>query len=287
MKTSLFTKSLLASALMLGAVSASATAQAEEKKWTKITIATEGAFRPYNFTKPDGTLDGYEIELSKYLCEQMKVECEIVAQPFDSIIPALNAGKFDAIMAGLTATPKREETIDFSVSYALTPQTFATLKDSPFAELPHTGETLYLAKEEDKTAAAVKDITAAIDGRTVGVQTATLGLSLLNKYFKDGVDIREYKTTEQHDLDLKSGRVDLIVASLAYVKDAAQKPGNENIVMTGPFFKGGILGRGVAVGIRKNEPELQKMFNEAIEKAKADGTIKALSEKWFGFDVTP
>ncbi|MNN39146.1 Octopine-binding periplasmic protein precursor [compost metagenome] len=57
--------------------------------------------------------------------------------------------------------------------------------------------------------------------------------------------------------------------------------------MTGPYFKGGILGRGVAVGIRKNEPELQKMFNEAIEAAKADGTIKKLSEKWFGFDVTP
>ncbi len=190
-------------------------------------------------------------------------------------------------MAGLTATPKREETIDFTVSYGLTPQTFATLKDSPFAKLPHTGETLYLAKDEEANQKAIDEIAAEIKGRTVGVQTASLGLSLLDKYFKDSTDIREYKTTDQHDLDLKSGRVDLVVASLAYLSDAAKKPGNEDIVMTGPYFKGGILGRGVAVGIRKNEPELQKMFNEAIEAAKADGTIKKLSEKWFGFDVTP
>lgn len=77
------------------------------------------------------------------------------------------------------------------------------------------------------------------------------------------------------------------MASLAYLTDAAKKPGNEDIVMTGPFFKGGILGRGVAVGLRKDDTELKKMFDDAIEAAKADGTIKRLSEKWFGFDVTP
>lgn len=283
MKTTGLFKALFVSALVL----TTASANAEGKKWDKITIATEGAFRPYNYTKPDGTLDGYEVDLYKDLCTRMKVECTLVAQPFDGIIPALNAGKFDAIMAGLTATPKREETIDFTVSYGLTPQTFATLKDSPFAKLPHTGETLYLAKDEAASQKVIDEVAAEIKGRTVGVQTASLGLSLLDKYFKDSADIREYKTTDQHDLDLKSGRVDLVVASLAYLSDAAKKPGNEDLVMTGPFFKGGILGRGVAVGIRKNEPELQAMFNEAIEAAKADGTIKKLSEKWFGFDVTP
>lgn len=101
-----------------------------------------------------------------------------------------------SIMAGLTATPKREETIDFTVSYGLTPQTFATLKDSPFAKLPHTGETLYLAKDEEASQKAIDEIAAEIKGRTVGVQTASLGLSLLDKYFKDSTEIREYKTTD-------------------------------------------------------------------------------------------
>ncbi|HCH73290.1 MAG TPA: ABC transporter substrate-binding protein, partial [Ochrobactrum sp.] len=107
-----------------------------------------------------------------------------------------------------------------SISYGLTPQTFATLKDSPYAKLPHTGETLYLAKDEAAAQKAIDEVSAEIKGRTVGVQSASLGLSLLDKSFKDNIDIREYKTTEQHDLDLKSGRVDLVVASLAYLTDA-------------------------------------------------------------------
>lgn len=278
---------IISAALLAGSVLATGAAQAQEKEIKKITIATEGAYRPYNFTRPDGSLDGYEIELAKYLCDHMKVECEIVAQPFDSMIPALNAGKFDAIMAGLTATPKREEVMDFSISYSLTPQTLATLKGSALENLPHTGETVYLATDPEAAQKTIADVKEAIKGQLVGVQTASLGLSLLNEYYKDGIDIREYKTTEQHDLDLQAGRVDLIAASLAYLNDLSKKPGFEDVVMTGPFYKGGVLGRGVGVGIRKNEPELKAKLDAAIEAAKSDGTIKTLSEKWFGFDVTP
>jgi octopine/nopaline transport system substrate-binding protein len=57
--------------------------------------------------------------------------------------------------------------------------------------------------------------------------------------------------------------------------------------VTGPRFQGGLLGRGSSVGLRKTDPELKAMFNDAIAAAKADGTIKKLSDKWFGFDVTP
>jgi hypothetical protein len=69
-----------------------------------VSIATEGAFKPVQLHQADGTLDGYEIELSKYLCAHMKVECTIVVQNFDGMIPALNAGKFDAIISGMSAT---------------------------------------------------------------------------------------------------------------------------------------------------------------------------------------
>lgn len=76
MKTIGLFKAVFISALALTSISAHA-----EEKWTKITIATEGAFRPYNFTKPDGSLDGYEVDLYKDLCARMKVECTMVAQP--------------------------------------------------------------------------------------------------------------------------------------------------------------------------------------------------------------
>lgn len=283
MKPARLIKALFVSVTMLASVSA----HAEDKKWTQITIATEGAFRPYNFTNADGSLDGYEIELSKYLCTQMKIECTVVAQPFDGMIPALNAGKFDAIMAGMSATPKREEVISFSTSYGITPQTFAVLKSSPLATMPHSGEIFSLTNNETGALEAIKEITPLLDGKAIGVQTSAIAVSLLDKYFKDVMDVREYKTTDQHDLDLKSGRVDLVIASQSYLSSAIAKPGNEDIVITGPRFQGGVLGKGVAVGLRKDDAELKAMFDAAIETAKADGTIKALAEKWFGFDITP
>ena len=256
---------LLSAIMMVATLATASIARAEDKKWTHVTIATEGAFRPWNFTKADGSLDGYEIELIKYLCDHMKVECTTVIQPFDGMIPALNAGKFDAIISGMSATAKREEVIAFSDSYGTTGQTFATLKDSPLVDLPMKGEVFSLATNE----------------------AASIAATFLDKYLKGVADIREYKTTEQHDLDLKAGRVDLIMASMAYLSTAAAKPGNEDMTVTGPRFQGGLLGRGSSVGLRKDDTQLKAMFNDAIAAAKADGTIARLSQKWFGFDVTP
>ena len=277
----------VATAFCLSILALTGAAHSEDKKWTHVTIATEGEFRPWNFTKPDGTLDGYEIDLIKALCAHMKVECTTVVQSFDGMIPALQAGKFDAIISGMSATPKREEVIAFSDSYGTTGQTFATLKSEDLAQLPLKGQVLSLSSDEAGTVEALKQLAPMLKGKTLGVQTSSIADAFAQKYLKDYVTIQEYKTTEQHDLDLKAGRVDLIMASTAYIGTAATKPGNEDFVMTGPRFQGGLLGRGSSVGLRKTDPELKAMFNDAIAAAKADGTIKTLSQKWFGFDVTP
>ncbi len=233
MKKSTATTAAVAVAVGLLAV----TAQAEEKKRSKITIATEGAFPPYNLTKPDGTLDGYEIELSKYLCEHMKVECTIVPQAFDGMIPALNAGKFDAIMAGMSATEKRKEVIDFSMSYGSTGQAFATLKGSDLEALPMKGELFSLASNEAGARKAAEELKPLIEGKTIGVQSASIAARFIDEYLKDAVEVREYKTTEQHDLDLIAGRVDLVMASMGYLKTAVEKPANSDMVIVGPRFQ--------------------------------------------------
>jgi len=262
-------------------------AMAQEKTWTKIRVATEGAFAPWNFTKPDGSLDGFEIELYKDLCSRMKVECTIEAQSFDGIIPALNAGKFDAIVAGMSATAKREEVMAFTQPYGTTGQTFAVLKSGPLANLPLNGKIFSLATNEAGAAAAVEELKPTLKGKTIGVQGSSIAANFLDKYLKGTAEIREYKTTEQHDLDLTAGRIDLIMASTAYLSGAAAKAGNEEMTLVGPRFQGGMLGRGSSVGLRKSDPELKAMFDKAITEAKADGTIEKLSMKYFGFDVTP
>ncbi|MEC5319094.1 transporter substrate-binding domain-containing protein [Brenneria populi subsp. brevivirga] len=264
-------------------------ASAAEKKWTTVRLATEGAFYPYNFTKPDGTLDGFEIDLYKVLCDNMQVKCEIMVQPFTSTIPALNAGKFDAIISGMSATPKRREVIDFTQPYSQSGQTFATLKSSPLVkEMPDMGKRFSLKPEnEAATLEEIEKLKPLLKGKTIGVQSASIASTFLDKYFKGVMTVREYKTTQEHDLDLKAGRVDLVIASPAYLTGVTKKAGNENILLPGPQFVGGILGSGSSIGLRKSDPELKAMFNTAIDKAKNDGTLKTLSEKWFGMDTAP
>lgn len=252
-----------------------------------LTIATEGYFRPYNLTRSDGTLDGYEVELGKHLCQAMKVECNFIAIPFDAIITSLLAGKADVVMGALSATEAREKVIDFSMAYGRTPQVFATLRDGPYGKLPHSGENLGLSGNQANMEQALHDVTAAIKGATIGVVGGSIAQSLVQTYFSNGTVIREYKTAEQADLDLESGRIDIRVTARSYLGTLQKTPAYENVVMTGPLFKGGLLGRGVAVGLRKDEEDLKRRFNFAIMAAKDDGTIKRLSEKWFGYDVTP
>jgi octopine/nopaline transport system substrate-binding protein len=281
------TKLIGSAVLAMVCAFASAPADAQQKNWTTVRIATEGAFRPWNYTNPDGSLAGFEIDLYKDLCRRMSVTCTMEAQAFDGMIPALNAGKFDAIMAGMSATAKREEVIAFSLPYGSTGLTFATLRDSPLAKLPDTGEVFSLATNETVAVAEMSKLRPFFKGKIIGAQSASIGVAFLAKYFKGVIEVREYKTTEQHDLDLLAGRTDLVMASMAYLSAAVAKPGNSAMIIVGPRFQGGILGRGSSVGLRKNDPELKAMFDKAILEAQTDGTIKKLSETHFGFDVTP
>ena len=187
----------------------------------------------------------------------MKVECTIEAQSFDGIIPALNAGKFDAIMAGMSATAKREEVMAFTQAYGTTGQTFAVLKTEPARNLPLKAKVFSLATNEAGAAAAVEELKPLLKGKTIGVQGSSIAANFLDKYLKGTAEIREYKTTEQHDLDLTAGRIDAIMASTAYLSGAAGKPGNEEMTLVGPRFQGGMLGRGSSVGLRKSDPELK------------------------------
>jgi len=259
-------------------------AQAQEKR--HVTIATEGAFAPWNITRADGTLDGLEIDLAADLCARMQIECTVVAQNFDGIIPGLLAGKYDVIMAGMSATPKREEVVAFSQPYGSTGQGFGVMKDGPLATLPMQGDLFSLVKDPGGAQQAVEVLRPLLEDKVIGVQTSSIGARFIQENFGDIVTIREYKSTKDHDLDLKAGRIDAVMASPAYLMTAIEEPGNEGMTMAGPRFQGGILGKGSSAAFRKQDTELREMFDKAIGEAKADGTMKRLSEQWFGFDVT-
>jgi octopine/nopaline transport system substrate-binding protein len=251
-----------------------------------IKIATEGAYAPWNFTTADGKLDGLEVELANDLCARMKVTCEIVSQDWDGLIPSLTVGKFDVIMASMFITPKRLETIDFTQPYAVDPSGFAVAKDSELGKLGVSAEKFKL-EDEAAAIAAIDKLKPLLQGKIVGVQAATTNLDFVKKYFGDTVEIREYKTTEQHDLDLAAGRIDALFAQQTALAATLAKPEFADYTIAGPGFVGGVFGLGTGAGLRKEDTKLKDMLNAAIDSAIADGTIKRISEKWVGTDVTP
>ncbi len=251
-----------------------------------ITIATEGAYAPWNFTTADGKLDGLEIEIANDLCARMKIKCTIIAQNWDGLIPSLTVGKFDVIMASMFITPKRLETIAFSKPYAVDPSGFAVAKDSDLGKLGISNEKFKL-EDEAVSKAAIEKLKPLLKGKVVGVQSGTTNLEFVKKYFGDTVEIREYKTTEQHDLDLAAGRVDALFSQQTVLAATLAKPEFADYTVAGPGFVGGIFGLGSGAGMRKEDKALKEIFDTAIDAAIADGTIKRLSEKWVHTDVTP
>ena len=257
-----------------------------------IRIGTEGAYPPWNSKDASGNLIGFEVDLAKELCAIMKHECTIVEQDWDGMIPALLMRKFDAIMAGMSITAERQKTITFSQGYADEVASLAVMKGSSLEGMD-TPEGINLSLGGSDVKKALKTLTAALAGKTVCVQTATIHQNFLDSGDVGSVDVRTYKTQDEVNLDLASGRCDAALAAAVAFTDYAEKSGKA-VVLTGPTFSGGAFGNGVGVGIRqggddkigKRDAKLLKDFNKAINKARKQGIISKLAIKWFGFDAS-
>jgi octopine/nopaline transport system substrate-binding protein len=279
-KSNLITAVAMALGLSLAAGAAAA------KDWTQIRIASEGAYPPWNSTDSSGQLVGFEIDLAKNLCQRMKANCEIVAQDWEGMIPALQAGKYDAIMAGMSITDERRKVINFTDSYWTTPAYFAVLKDGDLVKADLPKEVLDLSTIDPEDEQAIEALKKVFDGKSIGVQVATVHQNFLNQYLADIADIRQYDTQENLDLDLQAGRVDAALADLSYWHPLLQTDKGKDFILIGPGLAKGPFGEGVGVGLRKDDEDLRAMFNKAIAEARADGTLSKIGQQWFGFDAS-
>ena len=250
----------------------------------KIRIGTEGAYPPWNSKNEAGKLIGFEVELAYTLCRYIGQQCVIVEQDWDGMIPALILRKFDAIMAGMSITAERQKAISFSQGYADEVASLAVMKGSSLEGLD-TSAGINLTKPNAAAKKDLKTLTASLAGKTVCVQTATIHQNFLDSGDVGKVNVRTYKTQDEVNLDLASGRCDAALAAAVAFSDYAEKSGKP-VVLTGPTFSGGAFGNGVGVGIRKDDTELLKKFNAAINKARKNGDISRIATKWFGFDAS-
>jgi octopine/nopaline transport system substrate-binding protein len=257
-----------------------------------IKIGTEGAYPPWNAKDSAGKLVGFEIELAKELCEIAKHECTIVEQDWDGMIPALVSRKFDAIMAGMSITEERLKAIDFSQGYADEVASFAVMKGSNLENIK-TPESLSLSKKSGAVKKTLKILTDALEGKTIGVQTGTIFQNFLESGDVGKVKVKVYKTQDDVNLDLASGRIDVALAAAVAHSDYAEKS-KKPVLLVGPTLSGGIFGNGVGIGVRKasnseigkRDARILKDFNKAINTARKKGIISKLAIKHFGFDAS-
>ncbi|GAB4392936.1 MAG: ABC transporter substrate-binding protein [Kiloniellaceae bacterium] len=237
---------------------------ADAQQLQKLRIGVEGAYPPFSEVTPEGKLVGFDIDIAMALCEEMKVECELVTQGWDGIIPALQARKYDAIIASMSITEERKQKVDFSNKYYAAPAKFVRKKGSGI------------------------EITAeGLKGRTVGVQRATIHDSFLTAEYGKTLDIRRYGSQDEAYLDMAAGRIDLLLAnSVALEGGFLDTEAGRDFEFVGPDFTDPTyFGEGAGIALRKGENDLREKFNRAIAAIRADGRYETIQGKYFDFNI--
>ncbi len=248
---------LAAAVAMLGFASGACAAD-------KIKIATEGAYPPFNSVTADGKIIGFDVDIANALCERLKAECEIVTQDWDGIIPGLIAKKYDVIVASMSITDERKKQVDFTIPYYKSALTFVGKKGSGITEV--TAETL--------------------KGKTVGAQSGTTQADFMAAAFPD-IEIKAYPTQDEVNLDLANGRLDLGVSDLFPMMDWIDqaKDGACCELVGKPVLDPQYAGQGAGIALRQEDDTLREAINKALDEIVADGTYKAINDKYFKINI--
>jgi polar amino acid transport system substrate-binding protein len=249
-------KTLLAAACLMAAPVA-----AQE---VKIGIAAE-AYPPFASPDAAGNWVGWEVEIINAVCAAGEMQCVITPVAWDGIIPSLTSGQIDAIMASMSITEERLQTIDFSDKYYNTPTVIVGAKG---VEMAPTAEGLA--------------------GKIIGVQASTVHAAYVEKYFAGtAAEIKIYQTQDEANSDLAAGRIDATQAdSIALDAFLATEAGmacceSKGAVADDPQ----ILGLGVGAGVRKGDDALREKINGAIAKIIADGTYDKITASYFASSI--
>lgn len=220
-----------------------------------LTIATEGAYPPFNTTTADGELAGFDVDIAKALCEEMGRECEIVAQDWDGIIPGLVQEKYDAIVASMSITEERLQTIDFTDPYY----------SNYLALVAKDGGSMTMAD---------------VEGKTVGAQRSTIASEWAeNEYGRRG-DVKLYDTQTAAYSDLTAGRIDVLISD--YLPVAEWLKDNSDYALIGEKID---IHDKIGIGIRQGEDELKQAFNDALQAIRDNGKYKEINDQYFPVDI--
>ena len=214
-----------------------------------VRLGTEGAYAPYNFINDAGEVDGFERDLGDELCARAELTCEWVTNDWDSIIPNLVSGNYDAIMAGMSITPERDEVIDFTQNY-----------------IPPAASA-YAALDEG----------VDLEGGVVAAQVNTIQAAHVAE---SGATLLEFATPDETVAAVRNGEADAVFADKDYLVPIVEQ--NPDLTFVGEDVQ---LGGGIGVGLRESDAELKDQLDAAIAAMKEDGTLNTMITQWFGEDA--
>ena len=224
----------------------------------KLVVALEGAWQPWSYHDESDTLVGYDVEVSRAIAEKLGVEPEYVESDWDSLFAGLDAGRFDIVCNGVEVTDERSKTYDFTTPYGYIHTALAVRKDN----------------EDIKSFEDLK-------GKTTANSLASTYMELAESY---GATVQGIDTLEETIQLLTAGRIDATLNADVSFYDYLNVHPDADFKLVAQTEDASH----VAIPVRKGDDSasLLEAINTAIEELRADGTLKALGEKYFGQDIS-
>jgi polar amino acid transport system substrate-binding protein len=227
---------------------------------TAIRFLTEADYPPFNYAAPDGTLTGFNVDLARMLCEEIKANCTIQMRRFDTLLDALATNAGDAIVASIAATSANRERADFTDPYYRTPARFVARKDTA------------LGAVEPET----------LEGKKVAVVAGTAHEAYLRLLFT-GAELHSYPTDAAAREALRKGEVALLFGdgiSLAFWLNGTESA-DCCAFRGGPFTESRYFGEGVGIAVRKGNDALRQALNWALFRLWEKGRFTDLWLRYF------
>lgn len=225
----------------------------------KLTFALSGMAKPYNYTDQNNTLIGFDVDIANEVAKRLGLQPVPVQTTWGSILQGLKAGKYDAIIGGMSITEERAKQVDFSQPYFLS-------------------QAVIFVNENNSSGIKGKE---DLQGKVVGVVTASTYKDFAQELVGPNGKVREYETDIFALQELKNeGRVDAVITDLGVGQHAIQESNIPVKAVGQPVYvdKCGIP-------VQKGNKELVEAINKALEEMRADGTYLEISKKWFNKDM--
>ncbi|TDO83329.1 amino acid ABC transporter substrate-binding protein (PAAT family) [Halanaerobium saccharolyticum] len=232
-------------------------AQIREKG--KMVVGLDDSFPPMGFRSQSGEIVGFDIDLAKEAAKRIGVDVEFKAVDWDGVILSLKNGMIDVIWNGLTITPEREESIDFTQPYLENSQSIVVQADSE------------IDSKED------------LAGKVVGIQLGSSAVSAVEsepKVLATFEELRKFSNNTEALMDLQTGRVQAVVLDVIVGRYYMSKRPGQFKVLEDNFGA-----EKYGVGVREDADSFRKALNNALDEMIADGTAAEISQKWFGEDI--